>query len=186
MTHVLHPHHHGIAHAAPRDASLAPFDAASASRPMRIAHQGGNHHAALRAALAADVDWLEVDVWWHGGRIVARHDPVVWKTPVTYNRWRVGLAPRRPITLDHLLDTVAGTPVRLLLDLKAPAAGCQPRLWRRCNDARALGRGRYAARIGDIDAAQALEPAVQAFFSLGREEHLPIYLRRLNEGTAPR
>src|SRR5687767_811478 len=93
-----------------------------ARRPVRIAHRGGNGRMALRAALAAQVDWLEVDVWWHHGRIVARHDAALWRLPVTYGRKRIGLMPLRPITLDELLDAVEGTDTRLLLDLKGIAA----------------------------------------------------------------
>jgi glycerophosphoryl diester phosphodiesterase len=165
---------------------LPAFDPVTATRPVLVAHRGGNARPALRAALAAPVDWLEVDVWWHFGRVVARHDAAVWRLPVTYSRRRVGLAPLRPITLDELLEVVEGTPLRLLLDLK----GIDPRLPRALvavlRRRGALSRAALCGQEwGPLDAARALEPAMQVFFSLGREEHLPAYLRRLEVGSAP-
>jgi glycerophosphoryl diester phosphodiesterase len=154
---------------------------------MRIAHRGGNARRALRTALAAGgVDWLETDVWLHYGRIVARHDASVWRLPLTRDRWRLGLGPLRHLTLDHLLDAVAETPVRLLLDLK----GRDPRLPAALVDH--LCRRDALTRVAlctqewaPLDAARALAPSLTVFFSLGREEQLPAYLARLDAGTAP-
>jgi glycerophosphoryl diester phosphodiesterase len=141
---------------------------------------------ALRAAVAAGVDWLEVDVWWHYGRIVARHDAALWRLPVTYSRKHIGLLPLRPITLDELLDAVAGTNIRLLLDLKGSAAALPGALAEGLRRRDALSRAALCGQEwGPLDAARAVEPGVTVFFSLGREEHYPAYLRRLAEGTAP-
>ena len=41
--------------------------------PVRIAHAYGNSRAALRRALAADIDMIEVDIWYRGGDVYARH-----------------------------------------------------------------------------------------------------------------
>ena len=151
-----------------------------------MAHRGGNSRRRLRAAVAAGVDWLEVDVWWHFGRIVARHDPAVWRLPVTYGRWRVALAPLRLITLDELLDTVAGTPIRLLLDLKGMAAELPGALATALQRRDALTRAALCGQEwGPLDAARRVAPGLQAFFSLGREEHVPAYLDRLAAGAAP-
>jgi glycerophosphoryl diester phosphodiesterase len=141
---------------------------------------------ALRAALAAQVDWLEVDVWWHHGRIVARHDAALWRLPVTYGRKRIGLMPLRPITLDELLDAVDGTDIRLLLDLKGIAAALPGALAEGLRRRDALGRAALCGQEwGPLDAAREVEPGVAVFFSLGREEHYPAYLRRLEDGSAP-
>lgn len=153
---------------------------------MRIAHRGGNGRMALRAALAADVDWLEVDVWWHYGRIVARHDASLWRLPFTYSRKRIGLLPPRPITLDELLDAVEGTSIRLLLDLKGIAAALPGALAQALRRRDALERAALCGQEwGPLDAAREAEPGVEVFFSLGREEHYSAYLRRLDDGSAP-
>lgn len=165
---------------------LPPFDPGAARRPICIAHRAGNTRRALRAALAAAVDWFEVDVWWHYGRVVARHDPALWRLPLTYGRWHVAPGTLRPITLDELIDAVAGTPVRLLLDLK----GEDPRLPGALVDTLrrrgvVAGAALCGQEWGPLDAARALEPRMQVFFSLGREDHLSAYLRRLEDGSAP-
>jgi glycerophosphoryl diester phosphodiesterase len=167
--------------------ALPPFDPAAVPRPFLVAHRGGNSRAAVRRACRAGVDWMEVDVWWHYGRIVARHDRALWRLPITYDRARIGLAPIPHLTLDELLDRVAGTPVRLLLDLKGDApelpAALVGTLHRRDAVTRAALCGQEWA---PLDAARALDPDLSVFFSLGREEHLPAYLRRLDAGAAPR
>ncbi len=38
-------------------------------QPVRIAHAYGNSRAALHRALDADVDMIEVDVWYRGGDV---------------------------------------------------------------------------------------------------------------------
>lgn len=157
-----------------------------ATRPLLVAHRGGNGRWALRRALAAGVDWLEADVWWQAGRVVARHDPTLWRLPLTYSRFRIGLAPIPALTLEHLLDAVAGSGVRLLLDLKG-AAPELPRaivatLARRHAFAQAALCGQ---EWGPLDAARSLDARVQAFFSLGHEAHLSAYLACLADGSAP-
>ncbi|MER3421510.1 MAG: hypothetical protein C4290_13740 [Chloroflexota bacterium] len=156
-------------------------------RPLLVAHRGGNGRRALRRALAAGVDWLEADVWWQAGRVVARHDPTLWRLPLTYSRYRIGLAPIPALTLEHLLDAVAGRNVRLLLDLKGEAPEL-PRaivavLARRDAFAQAALCGQ---EWGPLDSARALDPRVQVFFSLGQERHISAYLARLADGSAPR
>ena len=166
--------------------ALSTFDPSVASRPILVAHRGGNSRRLLRAAIAAGVDWIEVDLWWHFGRIVARHDPAVWRLPLTYGRWRVAVAPLRLITLDELLDAIAGTPIRLLLDLKGRAADLPGALATALQRRDALPRVALCSQEwGPLDAARRLEPALHVFFSLGREEHVPAYLDRLAAGAAP-
>jgi glycerophosphoryl diester phosphodiesterase len=165
---------------------LPRFDPTTMPRPMLIAHRGGNTRPALGAAVAAGVDWLETDVWWHYGRVVARHDAAVWRLPVTYSRRRVGLGPVRPVTLDQLLDALEGTGVRLLLDLKGTSPLLPGALVDGLQRRNALSRAALCGQEWDpLDAAREREPGLQVFFSLGRPEHMPAYLRRLDEGTAP-
>src|SRR5437016_1244187 len=91
--------------------------------PARIAHRAGNDRLALQRALAADIDWIEADIWWHYGRVVARHDRALWRLPVVYGNWRLHVQLRRPLYLSELLQSTAHGP-KLLLDYK----GLNPRL----------------------------------------------------------
>ncbi len=171
----------------PSEPSQPSFQASMPPRPLLVAHRGGNGWLALRRALAAGVDWLEADVWWQGGRVVARHDPTLWCLPLTYSRYRLGLAPIPTLTLEHLLDAAVGAGVRLLLDLKGDA----PELPRAIVAALARRDVFSQAALcgqewGPLDAARALDERVQVFFSLGRAEHLSAYTARLADGTAPR
>jgi len=93
----------------------------------------------LREALAADVEMIEVDLWFRAGRIEARHElRVGWlavladkrrRGPTGIGPWAVPL-PRghyarldlRSLLLPELLQTTGGTK-RLLLDVKAVDAG---------------------------------------------------------------
>jgi glycerophosphoryl diester phosphodiesterase len=186
------------------------FDPITARRPILVAHRGGNSVRALRAAIDVGVDWVEVDLWWHHRRLVARHDPALWRLPVTYNRWRMSVALRPFPTLDRLLDLLADVPVRLLLDLKGvlpedtlgntfPRTAAR-RLLRVARTARELPRALVetlrqrqalaraavcAQEWGPLDTARQIEPSLAAFFSLGSDEHIADYLRRLDDGTAP-
>ncbi len=156
------------------------------NRPLLVAHRGGNSRVALRSALAAGVDWLEVDVWWHYGRVVARHDPAVWRLPLTYHRRRVALAMHRPLTLDRLLDAVDGSRVRLLLDLKGTDQRLPAALVETLRRRDALERAALCTQDwGPLDVAYHLEPRLARCFSLGRPEHLEAFARRLADGTAP-
>ena len=74
------------------------------ARPVTVAHRGGNSRQALRAALTAQVDWIEADIWLHYGRLVARHDHQLWRLPITYNRRSIGLQLAPSIVLDTLID----------------------------------------------------------------------------------
>lgn len=165
---------------------LPRFEPSVMPKPMLIAHRGGNSRPALRAAVAAGVDWLETDVWWHYGRVVARHDAAVWRLPLTYSRRRVGLGSVRPVTLDHLLDALQGTEVRLLVDLKGASPLLPGALVEALQRRNALSRAALCGQEWEpLDAAREREPGLQVFFSLGRPEHIPAYLQRLNDGTAP-
>ena len=168
--------------------SAAPFSSpfADHARPARVAHRGGNSRRALRAALAAEVDWLEVDVWWQRGLVVARHDPTIGRLPITYNRWRIGVTSPRPLTLDELLDSTAGTSLRLLLDLKGPMDPLPAAIVDVLTRRRAVERAALCGQEwGPLDEARAREPALGVVFSLGQPAHLPAYRARLEAGTAP-
>ena len=107
----------------------------SASGVVRIAHAFGNRREVLETALSADIDMIEVDIWYRGGRIEIRHERRWSWLPVLGDRrgravhamgrfvvplWsgyfvRPDLGTMR---LDELLERTNGRK-RLLLDIKA-------------------------------------------------------------------
>jgi glycerophosphoryl diester phosphodiesterase len=102
-------------------------------RPLvRIAHAYGNSRESLARALAADVDMIEVDVWFRGNTLYVRHARRLDPLPILYDNVMKGHAPGPfavrlgkyyvrpdidPLKLDELLTTVAGKK-RVLLDVK--------------------------------------------------------------------
>lgn len=101
-------------------------------RIVRIAHAFGNTREKLAAALAADCDMIEVDMWYRGGDIRIHHERKVSWLPLLIDRVmsthepgrfavRIGNYFVRPDIgtrrLDDLLKEVAGRK-RLLLDVK--------------------------------------------------------------------
>lgn len=152
---------------------------------MRIAHRGGNSRASLHQAISAGVDWLEVDVWWHYGKLVARHDPTIWRLPITVGNRSFGLAPLRPITMERLVDAIRGTDTHLLLDIKGRARELPHALVHALHRHHVLDRSAVCTQEwGPIDEALRLEPSLTAFYSLGKPEHFPAYFKRLHEGSA--
>jgi glycerophosphoryl diester phosphodiesterase len=107
-------------------------------QPVRIAHAYGNSRAALHRALAADVDMIEVDIWYRGGDVYAHHARRLSPLPLLADKKMPGHPlPRpafpvwpgywawpdiNPLTLSELLEIVGGSK-RLLLDVKGRYEG---------------------------------------------------------------
>lgn len=92
--------------------------AGASSRPTLIAHGGGNGPEPVREALAASVPFIEVDLWFHRGRLEARHERrVPGPFPLLYEFWYLTPAPRPPYHLEDLLLACEGR-ASVLLDLK--------------------------------------------------------------------
>ena len=107
-------------------------------QPVRIAHAYGNSRAALRRALAADIDMIEVDIWYRGGDVYVHHARRLNPLPLLADKKMPGHPlPRpafpvwpgywvwpdiNPLKLDELLRIVGGRK-RLLLDVKGRYKG---------------------------------------------------------------
>lgn len=52
---------------------------------MRIAHNYGNSRDRLELALEGQVDYIEADVWYHGGRLVVRHEHKLGPLPILFD-----------------------------------------------------------------------------------------------------
>ena len=101
--------------------------------PLRIAHAYGNTEERLETALEADIDAIELDVWFRTEQIWVRHEPRQEPFPVLIDkrmrghslpplsfplgrRWYIRLDVNR-LKLDEVLAAVGGRK-RLLIDVK--------------------------------------------------------------------
>ena len=106
--------------------------------PVRIAHAFGNTRGRLQRALEANVDMIEVDIWYRRGDVYAHHArrlnplPILadkkssahefpWYAFPIWPRYRAW-AQVRPLRLGEILRTVAGKK-HLLLDVKGRYKG---------------------------------------------------------------
>jgi hypothetical protein len=106
----------------------------SGGRPLRIAHAHGNLRDKIEVATAADVDFIEADLWYRAGEVWLRHERRLGCLPLLYDRRPVGVdsvgpwslplfaryylrADINPLRLTELLERSAGKR-RLLLDIK--------------------------------------------------------------------
>src|SRR5579883_444055 len=148
--------------------------AAASHRVIRCAHRAGNERHALRLALEAGVDWIEVDVWYAQGRLHARHERAVWRLPLLYDKWTLRVRPRL-LSLADLLRIV-GDRAHVFVDVK----GLHPRLpgaiVRAVREAGALGRVSVCGQYWPVlDAIGREERAIGVYHSLGRPEHFATY-----------
>jgi glycerophosphoryl diester phosphodiesterase len=99
-------------------------------RPMlAIAHRAGNNLDALREALDAGVDLVELDVHLFRGALEVRHSQAIGRHLVwEQEHWALNW--RRSIVLPELADLLAaaGDDPRLMLDLKGPTLAVAPQV----------------------------------------------------------
>jgi len=112
---------------------------ANGGRPLRIAHAYGNRRDTIEAAVTADIDFVEADLWYRAGEVWVRHERRLGFLPLLYDRrpqginsvgpWALTVFPRHymrldldPLTLRELLERTPATR-RLLLDLKGGHSG---------------------------------------------------------------
>ena len=155
----------------------APTPAIAAHKIIRCAHRAGNERHALQTALAAGVDWIEVDVWYAHGRLHARHERAVWRLPLLYDKWTLRVRPRL-LSLTDLLRLVGGR-AHVFVDVK----GLHPRLpgaiVRAVRETGALGHVSVCGQYWPVlDAIGREEAGIGVYHSLGRPEHFAIYRER--------
>jgi glycerophosphoryl diester phosphodiesterase len=153
-------------------------------RIRRIAHRHGNERLPLASAIAAGVDWIEVDLWYSFGRLVARHERGLWRLPIVYDSWTLKTN-FRPLYLDEIISSSAGGP-GLFLDFKGthrPLPSAVVEALRRTGEVeRSAVCGQFWRPLDEIGR---LEPRIRLFYSLGREEHVQRFLARLAQGLQP-
>jgi hypothetical protein len=92
-------------------------------RPLLIAHRAGNHLEQLKPAAVAGAQIIEIDVWFHRGRVEVGHDKTLGPIPLRWDRWSLALGRSRKLVVRDILERFPpdATP---MFDLK----GTDPRL----------------------------------------------------------
>jgi glycerophosphoryl diester phosphodiesterase len=178
-----------------------------APRPVRIAHAFGNSREALQRALSADVDMIEVDIWYRGDNIHVHHARRLNPFPILVDRKMPGhplppFAVRvwkgyyawphvNPLTLDELLGTVAGRK-RLLLDVKGRYKRGQGNGFAAAiaRDVRRHGASSWAVVCGQtyppLNALRRIAPEVEVRYSLEKPYQWQSFLRKMHKDETVR
>lgn len=180
----------------------------NSGRPVvRIAHAYGNRRDTLETALRANIDMIEVDIWFRRGQIEVRHEkrvrwaPVLFdKRPLGVNRigpWALALPgrrylrlDRRPFALRELLRMTAGSK-RLLLDVKevssGPAEAYASALKAEIAEAEAASWITVCGQFWPVlDRVREMAPGIVVAYSMQRESQWQEYTRRLATADATR
>ena len=171
-------------------------------QPVRIAHAYGNSRYALRRALKADVDMIEVDVWYRGGDVYAHHARRLSPLPLLADKKTPGHPlPRpalpiwpgywvwphiNPLKLGELLQIVGGSK-RLLLDVKGRYRG-----GRSADFARAIARrvrehqaSSWAVVCGQthsvLNALRHIDDEIEVRYSLEKRHQWESFVRKMNK-----
>lgn len=184
-----------------------PGAASPGRRVLRIAHAYGNTRERLRTALAAEVDAIEVDVWYRAGRIWARHEPRLEPLPLLVDkrmrghalppfslplgkRWYVRLDVDR-LELDEVLQTVGGART-LLIDVKGAYRGAQNLAFARtlARKVRERGAERWVSVCGQfwpvLDDLRREAPDLEVRYSIEQRHQWEKFIRMVGEGDLVR
>ena len=171
-------------------------------QPVRIAHAYGNSRPALRRALDADVDMIEVDVWFRGGDIYVHHARRLNPLPLLADKKMPGHpVPRpalpvwpgywvwphiNPLTLDELLRIVGGRK-RLLLDVKGRYKGGRSAVFAEAI-ARHLRKHQAASSVvvcGQtypvLNALRRSDDEIEVRYSLEKPQQWESFVRKMNK-----
>lgn len=92
-------------------------------RPLLIAHRAGNHLEQLAPAASAGAQIIEIDVWFHRGRVEVGHDKTLGPIPLRWDRWSLALGRSRQLSISDVLTRFPAD-AKPMFDLK----GTDPRL----------------------------------------------------------
>jgi hypothetical protein len=133
---------------------------------------------ALNKALESDVEWIEADTWWQYGRLEARHEHAIWRLPIRYDEWKLGIALRPAPRLAEICRLTRDGP-HLLIDLKGKARRLPEDIVRALRSEDAIGRSALCGQVWPLlDVAAKIEPALQVFYSIERRRQLEALYNR--------
>ena len=176
-------------------------------RPLRIAHAFGNRRDRIEAAIAADVDFIEADLWYRAGDIWVRHERRLGFLPLLYDRKPRGMnsfgpcsltvfpnhyvrLDFRPLRLAELLEATRGKR-RLLLDLKDDHSPERARAYagalaRVLREARCAESSIVCGQTDVLDSVREVAPELDVRHSIERQQQWDAFLRRLDADPALR
>lgn len=173
-------------------------------RPTRIAHAYGNRREKIEAAAAADIDFIEADLWYRGGEVWVRHERRMGCLPLLYDRrprgvdrtgpWALTVFPGyyvrpdvNPLGLAELLERTQGR-CGLVLDIKGIYGEEGARAYARTL-ARALAEARREESVIVCGGAEVLDqvregaPDLDVRHSIEKQRHWEGFLRRLESDS---
>ncbi|MEX0683441.1 MAG: glycerophosphodiester phosphodiesterase [Dehalococcoidia bacterium] len=167
---------------------------------MRIAHAFGNTRTDLATALAADVDMIEVDIWFRGGDIYIHHARRLNPFPILVDRktpfhdlprFAIPLRNRyyawpdlNTLKLDEVLEKTEGRK-RLLLDVKGSYRGERNEQFAATivDRVRSHDAAEWTVVCGQtspvLDALRELAPEVEVRYSLEKQWQWEAFVRKM-------
>jgi glycerophosphoryl diester phosphodiesterase len=146
--------------------------------PFTIAHRAGNDYEALERALAAGVDAVEIDVRLDRGHFAGRHDARLFHLPIYGARWYVRFSLGRESMLDEVLHRIEGK-VALLVDVKNRDEHSLRLLLDASKAHGAIAGMLISSGFWDLmRTAQASEPDLRVYYSIGNAKELRRFLER--------
>jgi glycerophosphoryl diester phosphodiesterase len=175
--------------------------------PVRIAHAYGNTRDGLQRALNADVDMIEVDIWFRADDVFAHHARRLNPLPVMadkespahrFPRHALPIWPRyrawlqlNPPTLGEILATVKGRK-RLLLDVKGRQRGGRSAdfaatIARKVREHEASAWVTVCGQVyPPLNALRSLAPEIEVRYSLEKPYQWESFLRKMGKDPAVR
>ena len=179
----------------------------SGGRPLRIAHAFGNRRDRIEQAIAANVDFIEADLWYRAGDIWVRHERRLGCLPLLYDRkpqgmnsvgpWSLTVFPNhyvrldvRPLRLAELLAATRGKR-RLLLDLKDEYSPGRARVYAAAlssvlREAGSVQSSIVCGQTDVLDSVREVAPELDVRYSIERQQQWNAFLRRLDVDAALR
>ncbi len=138
---------------------------------ITIAHRAGNSYTLLEQAVDAGVDAVEIDVRLEHGRFAGRHDARLFSLPVYGGRWYVHFSLAGSTYLDEVIRRLHGR-ASLLVDVKNQEASTSKLLLERLRTYNAVAGTRMSGYWNVMRLAQASEPELRVYYSIGKPEEL--------------
>lgn len=139
--------------------------------PVTIAHRAGNSYELLERAAAAGIDAVEIDVRRDHNRFAGRHDARLFSLPLYGGRWYVRFSLAGSTYLDEVIRRLDGR-ASLLVNVKNKEASSLKLLIDTLRMHKALAGTRMSGYWGMMRLAQASEPELKAYYSIGKPEEL--------------